>query len=61
MSSPLFGRLANVLESDWRLKARPAQLPPAGDWVCWMILTGRGWGKTRSGAEWIRSQVMAGC
>jgi phage terminase large subunit-like protein len=61
MSRPLFGRLAEVLESDWRLKARPSQLPPRGDWVCWLLLTGRGWGKTRSGAEWIRSQVMAGC
>jgi phage terminase large subunit-like protein len=57
----LFGRLADALATDWRLKARPSQLPPAGDWVCWLILTGRGWGKTRCGAEWIRSQVMAGC
>jgi phage terminase large subunit-like protein len=43
------------------LKARPSQLPPPGDWIAWLILTGRGWGKTRCGAEWIRSQVMAGC
>ncbi len=57
----MFGRLADALQADWRLKARPSQLPPAGDWVCWLILTGRGWGKTRCGAEWIRCQVMAGC
>jgi predicted phage terminase large subunit-like protein len=57
----MFGRLADALQTDWRLKARPSQLPPSGDWVCWLILTGRGWGKTRCGAEWIRSQVMAGC
>jgi phage terminase large subunit-like protein len=57
----LFGKLADALQSDWRLKARPAQLPPPGDWTVWLLLTGRGWGKTRTGAEWVRSQVMAGC
>jgi phage terminase large subunit-like protein len=57
----IFARLAETLESDWRLKARPAQLPPPGNWTIWLMLSGRGWGKTRSGAEWIRSQVMAGC
>jgi predicted phage terminase large subunit-like protein len=35
--------------------ARPSQRPPAGDWRAWLILAGRGWGKTRVGAEWIRS------
>ena len=57
----LFGHLADALQSDWRLKARPNQLPPPGNWVAWLIMTGRGWGKTRCGAEWIRSQVNAGC
>lgn len=33
------------------------QLPPAGDWRSWVILGGRGAGKTRAGAEWVRSQV----
>ena len=33
------------------------QLPPAGDWRTWVILGGRGAGKTRAGAEWVRSQV----
>lgn len=33
------------------------QLPPAGDWRAWVILGGRGAGKTRAGAEWIRAQV----
>ena len=32
-------------------QARPAQLPPDGGWLVWLILTGRGWGKTRTGAE----------
>jgi phage terminase large subunit-like protein len=39
----VFRRLADDLGSDWRLKARPSQLPPAGDWTVWLILTGRGW------------------
>jgi phage terminase large subunit-like protein len=40
---------------DWPFWARPAQLPPAGDWRIWLIMAGRGFGKTRSGAEWIRA------
>lgn len=45
---------------DWRFWARPEQLPPPGDWRIWLILTGRGWGKTRTGAEWVRAQVRSG-
>ena len=37
--------------------ALPHQLPPEGDWKTWVILGGRGAGKTRAGAEWVRSQV----
>lgn len=33
------------------------QLPPEGDWRSWVILGGRGAGKTRAGAEWVRSRV----
>ncbi len=33
------------------------QLPPAGGWRSWVIMGGRGAGKTRAGAEWVRSQV----
>ncbi len=33
------------------------QLPPGGDWRAWVILGGRGAGKTRAGAEWVRAQV----
>ena len=33
------------------------QLPPRQDWSVWLILGGRGAGKTRAGAEWVRSQV----
>ncbi|MGC9417796.1 MAG: DNA-packaging protein [Rhodovulum sp.] len=37
--------------------AMPHQLPPEGDWRCWVVLGGRGAGKTRAGAEWVRSEV----
>ena len=40
--------------------ARPAQLAPDWQWRVWLILTGRGWGKTRTGAEYIREEVEAG-
>ena len=33
------------------------QLPPEGDWSTWVIMGGRGAGKTRAGAEWVRAQV----
>ena len=41
----------------WLQIARPAQLPPAGDWFVWLIKAGRGWGKTRVGAEWIDGEA----
>ncbi|TYB89798.1 DNA-packaging protein [Oceaniovalibus sp. ACAM 378] len=37
--------------------AMPHQLPPVGDWRTWVIMGGRGAGKTRAGAEWVRSEV----
>jgi len=37
----------------WEFEARADQLAPAGDWAVWLILAGRGWGKTRSGAGYI--------
>ena len=56
----LYGRLAETLANSWRLKARPEQLAPIGDWQTWLILAGRGWGKTRTGAEWVQEQVLLG-
>jgi phage terminase large subunit-like protein len=38
----------------WDFTARAEQLPPPGNWRIWMIMAGRGFGKTRSGAEWVR-------
>ncbi len=45
------------LQHFWPLHARPDQLPPPGNWNTWLILAGRGFGKTRTGAEWVRAQV----
>lgn len=46
-----------LLLYDWASWARPKQLPPPGPWLIWLILAGRGWGKTRVGSEWVRSLV----
>lgn len=44
----------------WLKNARPNQLPPPGDWRIWLILAGRGFGKTRTGAETLRSWIQSG-
>lgn len=46
---------------DWEgFNARPEQVEPSGDWDVWAIIAGRGFGKTRSGAEWVRKQIKNG-
>lgn len=45
---------------DWSFLARDNQLPPIGNWIIWIVLAGRGFGKTRTGAEWLRSRVRSG-
>jgi len=42
------------LKWKWGFWARPNQLAPKGDWNTWLVLAGRGFGKTRMGSEWIR-------
>ena len=44
---------AQILLYDWKSWARPDQLSPLGDWFSWLLRSGRGAGKTRTGAEWI--------
>jgi phage terminase large subunit-like protein len=52
---------AEALLTDWRgFLARPDQLAPEGDWDIWMLLAGRGFGKTRSGAEWVKEEIEGG-
>lgn len=43
------------------LERRDDQIPPPGDWTTWLLLGGRGAGKTRAGAEWIRRLVGSAC
>ncbi len=38
----------------WGLFGRADQMPPPGDWRIWLVCAGRGFGKTRAGAEWVR-------
>ena len=51
----------NAFDYNWPLVARPAQLPPDGDWRVWLIMAGRGFGKTRPGAEWVRMIAETHC
>jgi phage terminase large subunit-like protein len=53
--------LADTLaDGGWRAKARSSQLPPSGDWDGWAFIGGRGTGKSRAGAEWVREMVETG-
>ncbi len=45
---------------DWRILARPEQQPPAADWRTWLLMGGRGSGKTRAGAEWVHGLARRG-
>ena len=51
---------AAELQHDWGFWARPEQLEPDGNWNTWVALAGRGWGKTRAGAEWVRHRIRSG-
>jgi hypothetical protein len=42
---------------DWAL---PEQLPPLGDWTTWLLMGGRGAGKTMAGAQWVRALASEG-
>lgn len=45
----------------WRWNGRPQQFAPLEpDWDIWLILAGRGFGKTRTGAEWVRYMILSG-
>jgi phage terminase large subunit-like protein len=47
----------DALDFDWRFWGRPEQLALRGSWDNWLILAGRGFGKTRTGAEWVRANM----
>lgn len=46
-----------ALHHDWDYNARQNQKQPPGNWRYWMILAGRGFGKSRTGAEWVRAMA----
>jgi predicted phage terminase large subunit-like protein len=51
----LNGRLLDEAERNWLVWGRLPQQPPRDcDWRTWLIMAGRGFGKTRAGAEWVR-------
>ncbi|EAT08210.1 terminase family protein [Sphingobium sp. 10 DY56-G10] len=50
---------AERIAADWDFLARPGQRAPAGDWRIWLMMAGRGFGKTRAGAEWVRGIAEA--
>ncbi|MCW3848901.1 terminase family protein [Sphingomonas sp. LB-2] len=43
----------------WPAWLHGGQAPPAGDWAVWLMMTGRGFGKTRAGAEWVSALARA--
>ncbi len=47
-----------IANEEWWVTARPEQIPPQGDWFIHMALAGRGFGKTRAGAEWLIEQTI---
>jgi phage terminase large subunit-like protein len=53
----LAGMDPEVLLWDWSVWGRPEQQAPAGDWNVWLVLAGRGFGKTRLASEWVREQA----
>ena len=46
-----------VLYYDWHTWARPKQMAPPGDWYVWLLMAGRGFGKTRCGAGWTQERA----
>lgn len=48
----------DLIQKPWWFIGRPEQQEPEGEWSVWLILAGRGWGKTRTGAEWLVDQVL---
>ena len=56
----LRGEAADAALHLWPLWARDSQIAPPGDWSVWLLMAGRGFGKTRTGAEWVRARVESG-
>jgi phage terminase large subunit-like protein len=48
-----------TLREQWTFWAHDGQLAPPGDWRTWLMMAGRGFGKTRAGAEWVSALARA--
>ncbi len=44
---------------DWDFWRRADQAEPEGNWQVWLVMAGRGFGKTRMGAEWVREKAQS--
>ena len=56
--SELSASECHALLQDWQLWARDDQIPPEGYWSVWLLMGGRGAGKTRAGAEWVKGMAL---
>jgi phage terminase large subunit-like protein len=52
------GQIQDLRRKPWWYIGRPEQQSPEGNWSTWLILAGRGWGKTRTCAEWLVHEVI---
>src|SRR5688500_1394089 len=50
---------AMAFDEEWQVWVHHGQLPPHDDWLVWVIMAGRTFGKTRAGAEWISAKARA--
>lgn len=50
--------IQDIARGEWWWTGRPEQQAPPGDWFIWLLLSGRGFGKTRTAAEWLADRVL---
>jgi phage terminase large subunit-like protein len=65
MASPkrreeILRRGIDAIRTDWRMWQQAGQAAPPGPWRTWLMMAGRGFGKTRAGAEWVRALAEGG-
>jgi phage terminase large subunit-like protein len=49
-----------ALEFRWEFWRQAHQTPPPGDWRLWLLMAGRGAGKSWTGAQWTRNEIESG-
>lgn len=50
--------IKEILRDEWWWTSRPEQVPPPGIWLIYLVLSGRGWGKSRAGSEWLVDRTV---